>query len=866
MASNATANVHRLASEWGERLDPSDYERLGTSWIAPAIADAAMLRRVNAHQGRDIVGQKGSRDCSGILIPYYWPDATHPHTYRIRRDNPDREASHDGTKKETAKYLSAPGGANRLYVPPGVTLAQLGDTTTPIALVEGEKKALALWRLANHDIDRPRFIPIAIGGVWSWRGKVGKTGGPNGERLDVKGPIPDLSRIEWSDRTVFIIFDANVHTNQSVKTARTSLCRELTTRKAKPNLVALPENCGVNGIDDLLAAWGPERVLALFDAASSGMRLHVTVPPNFQSRPDGLFRITQKGERLTETRLTNFQAVIMANIRLDDGVETSYEFEISAELLGRKSVFTIPSSKFAGMEWPIERLGAIAIIYPNQREHARTAIQSLSMAAEDRSVFTHTGWRKLDRGWVYLHAGGAITGTGLVNEVKVKLAGAMSRFELCIPATSEDTKVALRASLNLLDLAPDEISFPLLAATYRSVLGDTDFAVHLAGESGAFKSELAALHQQHFGAGMDRLHLPGSWSSTANALETLAFIGKDGLVVIDDFAPQGSSAEVARYHAAADRVFRAAGNHAGRSRLDATAKLRESKPPRALVLSTGEDIPRGHSIRARLLTLELSRGDIDSAALAKAQQKARAGRFSQSMGAYVLWLARQYDNARARFSDLVAHQRNSALSNRAHARTPDIIANLQASFELFLEFCREAEAITASERHALLSRCSTALDRAAAIQAKHQLDTDPATRFVTLIRSVLVSGCAHLESRSGGEPSSPAACGWRKDVSGSCRPMGECIGWIDDNNIHLEPTAAFPAAQVFGRDIGEPLPISEQTLRKRLHEKGFLASIDESRQTLTVRRTLGGSSKNVLHLHRGSLLPDTSDDADKNVA
>src|SRR5439155_23830899 len=154
---------------------------------------------------------------------------------------------------------------------------------------------------------------------------------------------------------------------------------------------------------------------------------------------------------------------------------------------------------------------------------------------------------------------------------------------------------------------PAAISFPLLAATYRAVLGDADFALHLSGETGAFKSEVAALHQQHFGPGMNRLHLPGSWSSTGNALETLAFHAKDALFVIDDFAPQGSSADVARYHAAADRVVRAAGNHAGRSRLDSTAKLREPKPPRALILSTGEDVPRGQSIRARLLILELSK-------------------------------------------------------------------------------------------------------------------------------------------------------------------------------------------------------------------------------------------------------------------
>lgn len=111
---------------------------------------------------------------------------------------------------------------------------------------------------------------------------------------------------------------------------------------------------------------------------------------------------------------------------------------------------------------------------------------------------------------------------------------------------------AVSASLRLVELGPPSIGFPLLAATFRSVFGDADFSLHLAGATGAFKSELAALHQQHFGATMTRVYLPGAWSSTGNALEVLAFHAKDALLVIDDFAPQGNSADVARYHAAAD--------------------------------------------------------------------------------------------------------------------------------------------------------------------------------------------------------------------------------------------------------------------------------------------------------------------------
>ena len=168
-------------------------------------------------------------------------------------------------------------------------------------------------------------------------------------------------------------------------------------------LVNLPEDCGVNGVDDLLAAWGPARVLELFEAAISGAELRVVLPPQFKSRPDGMFRITAQGERLSQAQLTNFRAAIITNIQLDDGVETKREFEIEAELMGEARRFTIPASEFASMDWPIERLGAAAITFPNQREYARTAIQSLSLTATgSASIRTRAGARWMGVGCSFM--------------------------------------------------------------------------------------------------------------------------------------------------------------------------------------------------------------------------------------------------------------------------------------------------------------------------------------------------------------------------------------------------------------------------------------------------------------------------------
>ena len=108
--------------------------------------------------------------------------------YRLRRDKPDWKYDGQGNAKPDKKYLGPPRSANRLYIPPGVTPDQLGDLSIPIALCEGEKKALALWRLAWHETEKPRFVPIAIAGVWNWRGTVGQDWRTQRREAGCEGP------------------------------------------------------------------------------------------------------------------------------------------------------------------------------------------------------------------------------------------------------------------------------------------------------------------------------------------------------------------------------------------------------------------------------------------------------------------------------------------------------------------------------------------------------------------------------------------------------------------------------------------------------------------------------------------------------
>jgi hypothetical protein len=163
------------------------------------------------------------------------------------------EMDAQGRVKPKQKYPAPPGRGNMLYFAPGTTEAQVRDTALPLIITEGEFKTLALWRLAHwNNPDRPRLLPVGVSGVYNWRGTVGKATGISGERVDVKGPIPDLDRIVWKGRRVAIAYDSDGREKDMVRFARADLARHLRSRGAIVGFLEWDGHCG-KGIDDHLA-------------------------------------------------------------------------------------------------------------------------------------------------------------------------------------------------------------------------------------------------------------------------------------------------------------------------------------------------------------------------------------------------------------------------------------------------------------------------------------------------------------------------------------------------------------------------------------------------------------------------------------
>ena len=567
--------------------------------------------------------------------------------------------------------------------------------------------------------------------------------------------------------------------------------------------------------------------------------------------------------------LTNFNAKITADICHDDGVDTMQHFEIEATINGKKRTCQVPAGKFAQMNWVLEHFGHDAVIYAghSMRDHTRTAIQILSEDAITRTTYTHTGWRKIGDTYYYLIGNGAVGRDGIAHTIDVSMPDTLDKYGVSEPKDNKELIDALQASIQFLDAAEKYITIPLFCAIYRAVLGNCDYSVHLCGSTGEAKSTLAALALSHFGKRFNDTSLPASWSSTANAIEMLAFVLKDCVMVVDDFKPAGSRMQQQALYSAAERLLRAQGNKSGRQRLRADSTLRSTKPPRGLIVSTGEDLPLGQSIRARCQIIEIARGDVwrHKEMLTYCQRQAACGLYEKAMFGYIRWVAAHYERIQKEQETTIHEIRTQVANISCHKRTPGIIASQFLGMKYFVEFALSVNAITQDTAERLLGQCWSVLVTTGMRQSEVQEAEDPALRFIELVSSAISSGRAHIAATDGTEPSSPEAFGWRSvkvGLNSEWRPLGDRIGWTDGYYIYLDPDASLKIALI--ADSQNTLAITPRTLKARLVEKGLVIP-DKTRNLTTVRRTLQGRKQvEVLHLRPGLITggdgEDISDD------
>lgn len=569
------------------------------------------------------------------------------------------------------------------------------------------------------------------------------------------------------------------------------------------------------------------------------------------------FRQSKSG--FEQVWLSNFSCQIVREIVADDGAKNKMYFEIEGKLAdGRKlRKVRVSADDFNSLNWVTKAWGCKAIISPGsaKKDHLRAAIQNLSQDADQLIVFEHTGWRKLNDNWVYLCSSGGIGPNGKVVDITTELPDQLACIDL--PDPPADPTEAIRSAMTVLNCADYKITMPLFAATLRATLGEilpVAASVFLIGPTGAGKSTLASIFQSFYGSQFGLGNLPANWQSTANSLEKLIFLAKDAMLVIDDYCPRGSAQDIRRLGAKADRVFRGVNNRQARDRMTASGELRARNWPRCLVAATGEDLPTGQSLRARILTLVAERQDINWEQITKAQSLAINGTLAQAMSAFLQWLANKIDSLKKTLPKRREEIRNKLHKGKKwpHQQTPTLLADLYLGLELWLAFALESKAMAQDEINQWKETFLQVLETAGLSQAEHIGDQDPVNQFFDLLSAVISSGQAHIAKLDGTAPENYQHWGWRKINSGPHNnpiPLGNLIGWVsnDGQMLLLEPTATYTCIQQMASYQRLELKINENTLWRRLKDKKCLIPGDGKH--LTVKQRFGKNiRKRVLRI------------------
>lgn len=579
----------------------------------------------------------------------------------------------------------------------------------------------------------------------------------------------------------------------------------------------------------------------------------------------------ENGEEWTQVEtLADFTARIVSEVVEEDGSgEPRRVFHIEGFRPDGAPLFPpvveVPTGEFTGMNWAVSKWGGAARLPAGngKKDKARDALQVLSNAAgyPFQTVYLHTGWIKHpEHGHVYLSAGAVIGAGGAVDGVSVNLPGRLSAYALPDPAKKEggaardvdEVRQAVRASLDLLALAPDAVGVPLLGAAYRSILGAADFVVWVVGETGKHKTAFTGLLMSHFGPRWGRKFLPDGWNSSANALEVNAFRVKDALFVVDDFKPAGGAAERAKLDGVASRIIQGAADGAGRGTLTTDRKSRAGLWPRGTVATSAEDLPRGHSNRARLVVVEVHTPLIHSPSMSEAyysgEEKASSGVYALALAGFVQAVAGVHD---ALTVGAPGHARRvrelSPYFQGAHGRTGDAAAEIAYGWECFLSFAGQVGAVTEEETLSLWTRVVRALKETAQEQGAHLSEADPVARSVGILSELLAQGAVYLADKdTGSQPDSldALACGWQvyrfkgedgEEEGYKTRPGAALVGYhaVDRGKAwaYFLPDALHEQLQRVARGQGgASLPDPSKlwaNMRDRLHSGGFMKCQEE---------------------------------------
>jgi hypothetical protein len=390
-----------------------------------------------------------------------------------------------------------------------------------------------------------------------------------------------------------------------------------------------------------------------------------------------------------------------------------------------------------------------------------------------RTVYSVPGW--IDGAYLLPELPGAITGSGYDVMRKFEssndILSAMSRR--IVPAERLSLEDAISV---IMSSGPARIVMPLLAQVLAAPLCSVGFdectVVHLHGPTNTLKTTLARSIMGVYGAGPDAAVGITSWSSsTENAIRKYLHLFRDLPVLVDDYKTGGPILP--------DRVValvQSYGDRQGRERLRRDSSMRDPEPPRALMISTGEDVwETQRSAASRTLLVPVSEGDLDMHVMAPFRNAARSGAVSSLGVEWLQWLVRRGKPALQQYLKEEIEAKRAGVARHMGDDTPRLTTSVTALFvvtRLFRAFLEETAPMVADTFWSYAGQGWTWVFTAAKDQSQDSLRLAPLEQLLSALREAIATGRVCLQPQ-------------RRTTSWIGNQGSRPVGFTDGTNVYL---------------------------------------------------------------------------------
>jgi len=553
-------------------------------------------------------------------------------------------------------------------------------------------------------------------------------------------------------------------------------------------------------------------------------------------------KMTERG--LVRQSVTDWTGRIVEWItRVDDDGQEEHIMRTQVQHPMHTATLDIPGELFGDVNgfgrFITGRASGIFTVYPAMHRHLPHAIQSLSGTIPRKKTYRFLGWAEHEGQRTFLTPGMSITAAGVLSEPpEVELENRLSSYGL-VDASWEDSLAAFNAAVAVFPphMASALTAFALLPLVQRFFPpAAMRPALHLVGTTGSGKSEIAALMTSFYGQ-FTRDTPPAQWGDTVNTVEVLGYALADALFWVDDWKPCYSDEKTFT------RFLHAYSRGMGRGRLTKDSKVRQDRPCRGLLLSTGETTIEGEaSILARMLVLEIPPWEKrDSGGKRLALAEAHRAVLPGFTAHFARWIAVQVEagtlqNHLAREYELSVKGYRDKLTAQLgkQANTGRVIGNwatLITVYRLLRQFLEERDAddmLTAWQDSIVQTAKAVQEERAGQV-------------FIDTLGQLLASGDVRLVDLDSHEEVKPGA------------PI---IGYQDRRFIYLLPEISLREVKPT-----QSLNFTTKSIGDQLREDGWLLP-NTTDGRLTIQKRLRGNRTWVWCLKREMLGDDTDDSGD----